>query len=42
MHIGKSPLQLALKQHMHGRHGYGLLQPAGADVMVHCQTLATR
>jgi hypothetical protein len=41
MRVGRPPLQPALKRQMHGWHGSGLPQPAGADAMVHCQTVAT-
>ena len=39
MHIGKLLLQPALTSQMHGLYGSILLQPAGADIMVHCQSV---
>ena len=34
MHVGKVPVQLALKRQMHGRCDSIVSQPAWADVMV--------
>ena len=41
MHVGKLPIQLALKQQMYRRRGSGLLWPARADDMVHGRTSKT-
>ena len=39
MHVGKSPLQPALRQQIHRQRGPRSTKPDTGDVMVHCQNL---